>query len=136
MINGEKSFIPKRNMKCTMYNVHTKDNSFFSQQMSCCLLNLLVYIYGSGLADSLFGSCLFRDLTNMKVPSVVFIPLCILDHFLCTSTSKFCNTRSNIFDQSWIMHMPIFSVPIFYVFHRKQNCMLKVSKTRKQIVKP
>ena len=65
------------------------------------------------LANSLLGSCLFRDLTNIKVPSVVFLPLCILDHFLCVCTSKFCSTRrSNIFDQSWIM--PSFSAYSMY----------------------
>ena len=37
-LDKQKSFIPKKNMKCTM------DSSFFSQKMPYCLLTLLVYI--------------------------------------------------------------------------------------------
>ena len=36
----QKSFIPKNNMKCTMY-ICTMDSSFFDQQMTYSLATLL-----------------------------------------------------------------------------------------------
>ena len=61
----QKSFVPKRNIKCTK-SISMVLSYFFNPQMPYCLATLLVHIYGTGLNNYSFLNFMNHNKNNTR----------------------------------------------------------------------